>query len=205
MRLHHSPTSPFVRKCLVCAHELGLFAWLTLVPAVAHPVQGDARLAELNPLGKIPILETEADGVLYDSRVICEYLDTLAGGGRLLPAPGPARWPVRVDEALGDGILDAAVLNRYETAVRPEKLRWAEWSAGQMAKVGAALATLERRAPALAGRLDVGTIAIGCALGYLDFRYAPLGWRSAHPRLAAWFATLEARPSMLATRPPAGA
>jgi len=203
MKLHHSPTSPFVRKCLVCAHEAGLVSRLTLVPAAAHPINRDARLTALNPLGKIPVLETDDGAVLYDSGVICEYFDALSGG-RLLPATGAARWAVLTDQALGDGMLDAAVLNRYETAVRPEALRWDAWSTGQLAKVESALTALEGRAGQLAGRIDVGTIAIACALGYLDFRYEALGWRQGRPRLAAWFAGLESRSSMLATRPPGG-
>ena len=193
-----------MRKCLVCAHETGLAARLTLVPAAAHPVQRDHGLSEHNPLGKIPVLVTEEGLVLYDSRVICEYLDALSGG-RLVPARAPQRWRVLSEQALADGMLDAAVLTRYENAVRPEALRWAAWSAGQMDKVIYGLNELERRAGTLAGRIDVGTIAIGCALGYLDFRYRSLGWRDSRPALAAWFEDFSARASMTATRPPEGA
>ncbi len=203
MQLYHSPTSPFARKCLVCAHELGLAARIELAAAAPHPVNRDRALVEHNPLGQVPTLVTDDGLALYDSRVICEYLDALAGGGRLLPAAGHARWRVRVEEALADGLLDAAILTRYESAARPEALRWPGWIAGQMDKVDCALAEMERFAAGFATRVDLGTIAVACALGYLDFRYAALDWRATHPALARWHQDFAARASMLATRPPA--
>jgi glutathione S-transferase len=202
MKLYYSPTSPFVRKCLVCAHELGLRERLELIASAPHPITRDRALVAQNPLGKIPTLVTEQGVVLYDSRVICEYLNTL-GDGHLLPPQGPGRWAALVDQALADGVMDAAVLTRYESAVRPESLRWNEWNAGQMDKVTCALAELEQRAAALAGRVDVGSIAVACALGYLDFRYASLQWRDNHPKTAAWYRGFAARESMAATQPPA--
>jgi glutathione S-transferase len=200
MKLFYSVTSPFVRKCLVSAHELKLRARLELVPAAAHPINRDPAVVAVNPLGKVPALITDEGAVLIDSRVICEYLNTL-GDGHLIPASGAARFRVLADQALADGILDAAVLTRYETAVRPESLRWDAWIRGQLDKVTCALAELERRAGALAGRIDVGTIAIGCALGYLDFRYASMSWRDQHPAAAAWYAEFAQRESMATTRP----
>ncbi len=200
MKLFHSATSPFVRQCVVCAHELGLLGHLELVAAAPHPVTRDLALAASNPLGKVPTLIADDGLVLYDSRVICEYLN-LRGGGRLLPMQGPIRWRVLVDQALADGLLDAAVLVRYENTVRPENLRWSDWTDGQLAKVAAALDELERLAAGFTERVDLGTIAVGCALGYLDFRYAPLGWRERRPRLARWFAAFGARPSMAASAP----
>jgi glutathione S-transferase len=202
MKLFHAAASPFVRKCLVSAHELGLRERLELVPAAAHPVNRDRTLVASNPLGKIPTLITDDGAVLYDSRVICEYLNALAGG-HLLPPYGPARWRVLVDQALADGVMDAAVLVRYESAVRPEKLRWNDWIAGQLEKVTCGLAELERRARCLVERVDAGTIAVGCALGYLDFRFASLEWRAKCPETAAWFEQFAKRESMVATRPPA--
>ncbi|HMK86498.1 MAG TPA: glutathione S-transferase N-terminal domain-containing protein [Steroidobacteraceae bacterium] len=202
MKLFYSETSPFVRKCLVTAHELGMRERIELVACAAHPVNRDKTVVVKNPLGKIPTLLTDDGAVLYDSRVICEYLDAL-GGGRLLPAQGPARWSVLADQALADGILDAAVLVRYETAVRPLSLRWSDWIAGQTEKVTSGLEAIERRAAGWAQRLDIGTIAIGCALGYLDFRFASLAWREKHPATAAWFDEFAKRSSMVATRPPA--
>jgi hypothetical protein len=113
-----------------------------------------------------------------------------------------ARWNVLVDQALGDGVMDAAVLTRYENAVRPEGLRWSDWVSGQLDKVMCGLSQLERRAAGLVGRVDSGTIALGCALGYLDFRFATLAWREKCPDAAAWFAQFGERESMMATRPP---
>ena len=203
MKLYFSPASPFVRKCLVCAHELGIRGQIELVPAAPHPVNRDVALVAQNPLGKIPTLITVQGEVLYDSRVICEYLNDAAHGS-MIPPPGPARWRVLVDQSLADGIMDAAVLTRYETNVRPENLRWDAWAAGQLEKVHCGLAAVEKRAASFEGRIDVGLIAIGCALGYLDFRYAALAWRESHPRTAAWFERFNQRESMAATRPPPG-
>jgi glutathione S-transferase len=202
MQLFHSQTSPFVRKCLVAAHELDLARRLELVPAAAHPVNRDLAVVARNPLGKVPTLVTDAGAVYFDSRVICEYLNSL-GDGHLLPAAGEPRFAVLTDQALGDGLLDAAVLTRYEFAARPEHLRWPDWSVGQMAKVSSALTDFERRAAGWRGRVDLGTISVGCALGYLDFRYADLAWRERSPALARWYEEFAARDSMMKTRPPA--
>ena len=201
MQIFYSAASPFVRKCLVAAHELGLADRLQHLPGAAHPVNRDPAIVARNPLGKVPTLVADDGTVLYDSRVICEYLNEL-GGGALLPAPGPARWRALVDQSLADGICDAAILARYETALRPEALRWNEWTAGQLDKVRSALAEIEARAGGFGDRVDLGTIAFGCALGYLDLRFAALAWRDAHPQAAAWFARFDARASMVATRPP---
>lgn len=198
MKILFSPTSPYVRKCLVTAHELGLDGRLTLLPSNAHPVQRDRSIIVDNPLGKVPTFFTDDGQVLYDSRVICEYLNHLAGGS-LIPAPGPARWETLTLQSLGDGILDAALLARYEDAARPEPLRWPEWRAGQLDKAETSMAHLEARPALLAGRVDVGAIAVGCALGYLDLRFADLGWRGRHPKVARWFEEFGARPSMQAS------
>jgi glutathione S-transferase len=203
MKIFYSATSPFVRKCLICAHELGLFDRLELVPAAAHPVDRDRSLVAVNPLGKVPTLVTDEGAVLYDSRVICEYLNSL-GDGRLLPAQGSARWNVLVEQSLADGMMDAAILTRYETAVRPENLRWNDWAAGQLDKVSCGLVAIEPRARGLGERVDLGTVALGCALGYLDFRYASLGWREKYPDTAVWFDRFSKLDSMILTRPPAG-
>jgi len=202
MKLFYATTSPFVRKCLVSAHELGLSERLELVPATPHPVNRDRALVARNPLGKIPTLIMQDGTVLYDSRVICEYLNAL-GNGHLVPKQGPARWTVLVDQALADGVMDAAILTRYETAARPEHLRWNDWIAGQLDKVTCGLAELERRAGGLVDRIDAGTIAVGCALGYLDFRFSSLAWREKCPETAVWFEQFDKRHSMMATRPPA--
>jgi glutathione S-transferase len=200
MKLFYSAQSPYVRKCLVAAHELGLRERIELVPAAAHPVNRDRAIVAHNPLGKVPTLITDEGTVLYDSRVICEYFNAMANGN-LIAQPGPARWSVLVEQSLADGIMDAAVLTRYETVLRPEPLRWNDWIAGQLDKVTSGLAELERRTARFGERADLGTIAVGCALGYLDFRYASLAWREKHPNASTWFERFGARASMVATRP----
>jgi glutathione S-transferase len=202
MKIFYSAASPFVRKCLVAADELGAAARIERLPAAANPVDPDRSIVARNPLGKVPTLITDDGTVLFDSRVICEYLNDLCNGG-LLPREGAARWRTLVEQSLADGICDAAVLARYETAMRPEALRWSAWTTGQQDKIRSGLAAFETRAAGFGDRVDLGTIAFGCALGYLDYRFASLAWRDAHPNVAAWFERFGARASMVATRPPA--
>ena len=202
MKIFYSATSPYVRKCLVAAHELGLRDRIELVPAAPHPVNRDQTVVARNPLGKIPTLITDDGAILYDSRVVCEYLNMVAGGP-LFPGAASARFTVLAEQSLADGVLDAAVLVRYETFTRPESLRWPEWIAGQTEKVTSGLAEIERRAAGFVARIDIGMISIGCALGYLDLRMGELEWRETHPAAAAWFEKFGARESMRATRPPA--
>ena len=197
MKLYFSPTSPYVRKCLVSAHELGLVDRIQLLAANAHPVQRDATIIASNPLGKVPTLLTEEGTALYDSRVICEYLDSLAGGS-LFPRSGDARWAALTLQSLADGMLDAALLARYEQAVRPEPLRWSDWTAGQLDKVSTSLASLEGNGAGLHDRADIGTLSLACALGYLDLRFADMNWRQRYPKVAAWAAVIEKRPSLQA-------
>ncbi|HEY3911541.1 MAG TPA: glutathione S-transferase [Stellaceae bacterium] len=201
MKLRHAAASPFVRKVMVCAHELGLAGRIELVPTAVTPIRANSELAPENPLMKVPSLVTDDGEALFDSPVICEYLDSLAGGNRLFPASGPARWAVLRQQALGDGILEALILCRYEL-VRPDERRWAGWTDGQMTKARQGLAAAEREN--LAGPRTIGPITIGCMLGYLDFRFPDEGWRARHPKLAAWYAAVEQLPSMRATKPPAG-
>lgn len=201
MKILYSAASPFVRKCLVAAYELGLDDRIERVPAAAHPVNRDPSIVAMNPLGKVPTLITDDGTVLFDSRVICEYLDTMAGH-RLIPRTGPERWQVLTAQSLADGIMDAAVLTRYETFARPEALRWSDWSAGQLEKVSSALAEFERRAAQFGDRVDLALIALAAALGYLDFRFASLAWRDKHPNTAAWYQRFSGRDSMVATKPP---
>jgi glutathione S-transferase len=196
MKLHHNDMSPFVRKVMVLASEAGLAARIEPVKRMMTPGSPDAALCADNPLGKIPCLVTDDGMALYDSRVICAYLDSLHDGPKMVPQDGAARWTALRREALGDGILDAAINARYETFLRPQELRWAEWILNQKQKVARGLDALEDED--LAG-VDIGTITVGCALGYLDFRYADEDWRSSRPRLAAWYATFADRPSMAAT------
>ena len=199
MKLFHSITSPFVRKVMVCAKELGLEGRLELHKSGAHPINRNAEIVVENPLGQVPTLISNEGLALYDSRVVCEYLDQLGGGGRMFPRDG-SRWQALVEQSAGDGLLDAGLLCRYE-ALRPEDHRSSAWTGGQMEKIISALDQFEKWAPKFGDRVDIGTISIGCALGWFDFRFAGHDWRGGHPALAAWFKTFDARPSMAATRP----
>ncbi len=201
MKLYFSPASPFARKVMAVAHEVGLADRIEIETTGAHPVNRSDLIRAENPLGQIPTLVTDDGTALYDSRVICEYLDA-TGGGHLF-GTGPSRWRALTDQALADGLMGAAILCRYEATVRPEPQRWTDWTAGQMGKITDALDRFERMLPEAGARVDIGTIAIACALGYLDFRFADLDWRQGRPDTAAWFERVDARPAMVATRPPA--
>jgi len=198
MQLHHNSISPYVRKVMVLAGETGLAARIEPVNRMMTPVSPDAALCADNPLGKIPCLITDDGMALFDSRVICEYLDSLHDGPKMVPAAGVARWTALRRQALGDGILDAAVNARYETFLRPQERRWDSWVDGQKEKVGRSLDALEAED---LEEVDIGTITIGCALGYLDFRYADDDWRRGRPRLAAWYEGFARRPAMAVTAP----
>ena len=199
MKLHYNPASPYVRKVRVLAFETGLMGDIELVSVTLTPTSPDAKLCSDNPIGKIPTLVREDGGPLYDSRVICEYLDSLHDGARMFPDNGEARWTAVRRQALADGMLDAAVGTRYETFLRPEELRWPDWVDGQMAKVRRSLDVLESES--LVGIVDIGTISVACALGYLDFRYPDEGWRDSRPGLAGWFEEFAGRSSMVETAP----
>ncbi|MDA3888692.1 MAG: glutathione S-transferase [Allgaiera sp.] len=202
MRLYHSPTSPYVRKVMVLLKETGQEADVELVPSAGTPVDAGSMPVAQNPLGKIPALERDAGPALYDSRVICRYLDDRGGKG-LYPA-APRLWDTLTLEATADGILDAAILMVYEGRLRPETQRYEAWIEGQWAKVGRALDALESRWMShLQGPLDMGQIAVACALGYLDFRHAARDWRQGHDALAGWYEGISARDSLRTTMPPA--
>lgn len=184
LRLRHSPASPFVRKVRICAALLGLADRIELVPA--DTTDANEPLREQNPLGRIPTLILEDGATLYDSPVIVEYLDMLAGGGGVIPPTGPERIEALRQQAFADGLLDAALIQVYEVRFRPENLRSADWMAYQADKVRRALAYAETHlTSALPARLHVGHIALACALGYLDLRFDGR-WRADHPRLVAW-------------------
>lgn len=199
MQLYSSPASPFVRKVAVSALELGLAARIEVLNITLSPVSPHRELRAHNPLGKIPALITDEGEALYDSPVICEYLDTLAGGNRLFPAAGPARWTALRRQALADGLAEAAVLVRYEQVARPTTLRWQEWIEGQFLKIRTGLDALEKEN--LDGPFDIGAISLACALGYLDLRFPGERWRETHPRLAAWCTAVSERPSLAASTP----
>ena len=196
MKLLYSPFSPFARKVRIAAFETGLQDRIEVVPtSTEDPASG---LSARNPLNKIPVLET-AFGPLYDSPVICEYLDTLHDGPKLVPAAGPARWQALRWQALADGLMDAALLIRYEITLRPAEKQHDAWFERQKGKIRKALDQMEADAAELDGPLTIGVIAAASALGYLDLRFADWGWRETHPRLAAWHAGFAERPSYIAT------
>ncbi len=164
MKLYYSSTSPYVRKCLVAAHELGLADRIELAPVVTLPTAHNPELMRDNPLCKLPTLITDDGRALYDSRVVCEYLNDLGGGG-LIPA-GEAKWAALVDQALADGILDAALLMRYEAVLRPAERQWPAWRETQEEKARGALARFEQAVGGWpAGRLDIGVIALAWTCG----------------------------------------
>ncbi|MEM7254390.1 MAG: glutathione S-transferase N-terminal domain-containing protein [Pseudomonadota bacterium] len=202
MLLHFSPTSPYVRKVMIVARETGLVDRITLETRAASPVRPDEALSGANPLGKVPALETEDGLALFDSPVVCEYLDSLHDGAKIFPNAGRARWTALQQQALGDGLLDAALLVRYEMGMRPRERQWADWEAGQRDKMARALSVMEGQAQALGDTITIGTITFACALGYLDFRFADDNWRDKAPTLAGWFSGFEARPSYRDTAPP---
>ena len=202
MRLYHSHTSPYARKVVVLLHETGQIGDVEIAPATGTPIDSGSMPLALNPLGKIPALERDDGPALYDSRVICRFLDDRVGG-RLYPK-GPRLWDTLTLEATADGIVDAAILMVYEWRLRPEDKRMPDWVEGQWGKIARALDALDQRwLSHLNGPLDMGQIAVGAALGYLDFRHDDRGWRNARPGLAAWDDAFAARPSMVATQPPA--
>jgi glutathione S-transferase len=186
---------------MVVAHETGLVDRIELIPASVAPIAVNEALAVENPLVKVPTLVL-ADGTsLFDSRVIAEYLDAQHQGRRLFPAEGPARWKALRGQATADGLLDAALLIRYENNLRPEPLRWKDWTEGQFGKVHRAFAALTEES--LGSEPTIAEIAAGCALGWFDFRFPGEDWRAARPALAAWFAEISKRPSFAATMPKA--
>jgi glutathione S-transferase len=201
MKLYFTPTSPFVRKVLVAAHELQLADRIETVLLRPSPTQTDPTLSRVNPLNKIPTLVGDDGEALYDSPVICEYLDALAGGGRILPAAGPARWAILRTQALADGILDAAILVFYERLHRPEALHWQPWLDGQTRKALQGLDALDAMAEHFSDAPDLGQIAAACAMGWLEFRNPFGDVRSGRPRLTAWYERFALRPSMVATAP----
>ena len=201
MKLYVSPASPYVRKVRVVAREAGLAAVIEEVVASVSPVAPNEQVSRDNPLGKLPVLIADDGSAIYDSPVICEYLDSLHSGRKLFPAAGPARWTALKLQALADGLLDAALLARYEAALRPEPRRWPEWIAGQKRKIADALDTLERDVDLLGGDLTIGNLSVACALGYLDFRFAADAWRTGRPKLDAWLAEVSKRESLRATMP----
>ena len=197
MKLAYSPNSPYVRKCLVLAIQRGIDKQMALWTVGTT----DPTLLKVNPLSKVPTLVLDDGTALYDSPVICEYLDSVGDGPKMFPPVGPARWKALRQEALGDGILDATQPRRREIALPQDEGRQT-YIALQQGKVKAALAVLEAEADSLGMLTNIGEITIACALGYMDFRYPNEPWRPGHPKLEAWYAKVSAMPAMTRTVPP---
>ena len=199
MKLLASPTSPYVRKVRVLIREAGREGEVEEVAVQTTALTTDPAILGLNPLGRIPVLLGPDGEALVDSRVICRFLDARWSLGLY---PEARLWDVLAFEALAEGVLDSALLMAYEVRLRPENKQWPDWIEAQWAKVARTLDALEEgwterlRAP-----LDMGQVALSCALGYLDFRHGARGWREGRPRLAAWEAGMSERPSLRSTRP----
>lgn len=203
MKLYYSSASPFVRKVMVTAYECGLFDRIQQIPTQVNPTQPNAELATFNPMMKLPTLVGDDGEVLFESSLICQYLDAHHGGHKLVPASGPRRWQVLRLEAIADGITDAGILLRYEGAFRTPEQRSQAWIDGQTAKVKNGLDALERNIDWLSGELNLGQIATACAIGWLEFRNVAGDIRAGRPKLTGWYDTFAKRPALQATTPKA--
>ncbi|MEL6642777.1 MAG: glutathione S-transferase [Pseudomonadota bacterium] len=200
MRLYFAASSPYVRKVTVTLHETGQIDDVEIVPAYGSPIDPQTAPVAKNPLGKLPTLERADGPALYDSRVICRYLNDRAAA-RLYP-DAPRLWDTLTLEATGDGILDAALAMVYEKRLRAPDKQSPEIIDGQWSKVTRALDVLnERWMSHLSGRLDIGHIAVGCALGYLEVRHEDRDWRKGRDALADWYTKMCERPAMQRTSP----
>lgn len=199
MKLYWSSRSPFVRKVMIFAHECGLAVRIECERTLVAMNNPNAALLEVNPTGKIPTLVLNDGSVLYDSTVICEYLDSLHKGRLLFPENGPARWTALRRHALGNNLTDNLMLWRNEL-LRPPAQQSPETLAAFELKVRNAVTALDHEAAALANDpVSIGHVAIACALGYIDFRFAHLGWHKGSDRIASWYETFAQRPSMTLT------
>lgn len=201
MRLRYAKASPFVRKVMVALHETGQLDRVTLEEGGSSPLDPNPEILAVNPLGRIPCLVLESGLPLHDSRVITRYLDTTHAGAKLYPS-GEALWPVLALEATADGMMEAALAVVYEARFRPEEMRSAEIVAAQKARIARTLDAWEAEgARTLEAGVDMGRLAVACALGYVDFRLTDWDWRAGRPQVAAWAERMLARPSLAATAP----
>ena len=202
MKLTFSPASPFARKVRIAAIETGLIDKIELIPATVAPGQANEEYSRITPLKKLPVLILDNGEVILDSYVIVEYLDELAGGGKLIPASGPTRWQVKTDHSLLQGMLDAMLLCRYEKVVRPQGLQWQAWQDDHWNRAWTGMARFENKPDALSRPFDIVQIGLACMLGYADFRFPDCGWRKAYPRLDAFHQKMLERPSVKVSVPP---
>ena len=198
MKLYYSPTSPFVRKVNVLASEAGLAESIEWVKT--NPWQAEDILTAKNPLSKIPTLITDDDKVIYDSRVICEYLDTLHYGNKFHPENSDERWQVLRLQALADGILEAGIA-RFLEKKRSAEQQSIDWDNTQRKAIERGLDYLESTVSVWGNQLDIAVITIACTLGWLDFRIPNDDWREERPQLKTWFIEFSKRESMLSTVP----
>lgn len=199
LQLYDNPASPFCRKVNVLLEELGESHLVERIPAIGHPTASEKMPTSINPLGKIPVLLRDDGPAIYDSRVICRFLDDHFGG-RFYPAH--RIWDVLTLEATADGMMDAAVLMVYESRARPEDKRHADWVEGQWAKIERGLDMLEDRWMShLQGHFDIGVASVAIALDYLDFRAPERDWRDGRVVLGAWHAKIADRASLAQTMP----
>ena len=202
MKLTFSPASPFARKVRIAAIETGLIDRIEFTPATVAPGRANEEYSKITPLKKLPVLILDNGDIILDSYVIVEYLDELAGGGKLIPTSGPDRWKVKSDHSLLQGMLDSMLLCRYEAMVRPEPLRWQAWSDDHWKRAWAGMARFENKPEVLSRPLDIVQIGLVCVLGYADFRFADCGWRKAYPKLDAFHQRMLERPSVKISVPP---
>ena len=202
MKLTFSAASPFARKVRIAAIELGLIGKIEFMPATVVPGTPNDDYSRIHPLKKLPVLILDSGDIIVDSYVIVEYLDELAGGGRLIPASGPMRWKVKTEHSLLQGMLDSMLLCRYETMVRPEPLRWKAWSDDHWNRAWLGMARFEQQGDLMSRPFDIGMIGLTCVLGYADFRFADCGWRKAYPKLDAFYQKMLERPSVKVSMPP---
>jgi len=199
VKIYGDTISPFVRMCLVTAHECGLSLKLEHVREAVKPTQANPKLTALSALGKIPILETDHHHPIYDSRVIIEYLAHVAGNKTLIPDDGVKRFRILTLQALAQGLADVSVAYRYETAMRPQGSQWAEWMARTEQRINAAMDDMDRNWQAELAEVTAGSIAAAVALAYIDFRLPAFSWRGTRPHLSAFLEKFSKRESMLKT------
>ena len=201
MKLYWSPRSPYARKVMVFAHEADLADRIETARTLVSMTAPNRELMRVNPLAKIPTLVTDEGMVLYDSSVVCEYLDTLHAGEKLFPADPARRWPALRWQALGNNMLDNLVPWRNER-LRPQPQQSPETLAAFELKVRSAVSALDGESEALGkAQIGIGHVTLAVSLGYIDFRFSDLGWRNGHPRVAGWYEAFFKRPSMQATLP----
>ncbi|MBT3916380.1 MAG: glutathione S-transferase [Rhodospirillaceae bacterium] len=198
MKLYARPASPFARKVRVMAREIEIVDQIEEY-MLASPEEMQSEVPKYNPLGKIPALILDNDDVLYDSKVICEYLDTLHDGDKYFPSDPAKRWPTLLLQGLADGIGEAVIAAAMNKYMRPDEFVYEPAIDFQLEKVERGLTDIESRIEELQGPLNIGSLSTACAIDYLNFRFPDQGWRDRNPNLAAWFEDFSQRPSMKAT------